>query len=120
MTSKRSAGSQWHADVFTAADYICCAETHDPRCDGFADHAHHIVYKWRCTAPARYLFANGIALSEHCHQLAHASHGASLSQARLDRAVAAVNAVQGNDPAYPEFRIPPFHFKGLAESLPRG
>ena len=43
--------------------------------------------------------------------LAHASHNANIEQARLDRAVAAVNAVQGSDPAYPEFRIPPFFRK---------
>ena len=120
MASKHGgAGSEWHRAVFSDSSYICQAETHHPQCDGFPTEAHHIVYRAHLTKPALWLRANGIALSTPCHQLAHASHGASLSQARLDRAVAAVNAVQGNDPAYPEFRIPPFHFKGLAESLPR-
>ena len=109
--TKRNAASQWHADVFTAADYICCAEVHDPRCDGFADHAHHLVYKAHLRDEARYLFANGLAVSTVCHALCHASHNANVSQARLDRAVAAVNKVQGHIPG---FRIQPFFRKGLS------
>jgi hypothetical protein len=91
-------------------NYICESDTHDPRCNGFPTEAHHIVYRSHLTQPAMWLRANGIALSKYCHMLAHASHNANLPQHRLDAAVAAVNAVQGERP---EFRIRPFFKKNL-------
>jgi hypothetical protein len=106
----------WVASVLTENDYRCNSETHAPGCDGMAVQAHHICYrsqiKQECYWTVR---ENGVGLSRPCHDLAHASHGASLAQWRLDAAVDAINARQGDDPAYPEFRIPRFFQKGLAK-----
>jgi len=101
-------GRIWHAAVMGESAYICEAETHDNRCDGFPTEAHHIVYRSHLTKPAMWLRANGIALSQYCHHLAHASHNACLPDHRLVAAVKAVNAVQGDRP---EFRIQPFYAK---------
>jgi hypothetical protein len=109
MSKHGGLGSEWHRAVFSASSYICEAETHAPGCDGFPTEAHHIVYRSHLTKPALWIVENGIALSQACHILAHASHNANVSQPRLDRAVAAVNAIQGDDR---RFRIQPFWRKG--------
>lgn len=114
MPSKHGGlGSKWHAAIMGSCNYICQSETHSPLCDGMAIEAHHCVYRSHLTAPALWIIENGIALSKPCHMLAHASHNASIDQARLDRAVRAVNKIQGNDPSHPEFKIQPFWKKGL-------
>jgi hypothetical protein len=117
MSKHGGAGRVWHAAVMGECNYVCEAETHDPRCDGFAAEAHHIVYRAHLTEPALWLRANGIALSAYCHALAHRTHNANIADARLRRAVDAVNRIQGHRP---EFRRPHFWAKGLAESLPQG
>lgn len=87
------AGKKWHAWLMSSQDYRCESEAHDPRCEGMAEVCHHIVLRSHLITPALWLIENSVGLSTYCHLLAHSSHGASLSQERLDRAVKAVNAV---------------------------
>jgi hypothetical protein len=109
--SKPSAGSRWHLAVFERDGFQCRAEHHDRRCNSRPSEAHHIVYKVHLIDATTWLLENGIALSEHCHALAHRTHNANISEARLIAAVDAVNVVQGDDPA---FRRPYFCSKGFA------
>jgi hypothetical protein len=115
MSKHGGKGRDWHRHVFGDSGYLCQAETHDPRCDGFPTEAHHIVYRSHLVDEAMWLSANGIALNQYCHMLAHASHNANIADVRLRRAVDAVNAVQGHRP---EFRRPHFFDKGLRGGLP--
>lgn len=116
MSKHGGAGRVWHARLMADYNYECQAETHDPRCDGFATECHHIILRVHLTEPAMWLLGNGAPLSQYCHLLAHASHGASLSDRMLTTAVRVVNEVQG---ARPEFRIQPFFRKGLTDVLDR-
>ena len=108
---RQSPAAIWHADCAERDNFECKALHHDERCKGGYQVIHHVVYRSHLVDEAKWLTENGISLSEHCHDLAHKTHNATLPQARLTAAVDAVNAVQGKMPGQ---RVPYFYRKGIA------
>jgi hypothetical protein len=93
---------EWRDEVGDRAGHVCESLEHDPRCSGYFEVAHHIVYLAHLSDRARWIVENGIALSRVCHTLAHRRHNASLKENRARLAVDSVNLVE-------QYPVP--HFK---------
>lgn len=85
---------EWREAVMERDSYRCQAVKHDSRCRYRAEHAHHIVYKSTLCERSHWIIENGIALSDVCHQLAHAEKNRNLDLSRCNVAVAAVNCTE--------------------------
>lgn len=110
-------GVEWHAAVGERDGYRCAAIRHHKQCNGGYAECHHLVFLPFLCKPARYLIENGIALSQYCHILAHATHNGNIEKGRLDAAVEKVNAVTVEFNAYRGKGVKerkPFTRKGVA------
>jgi len=105
-------GSEWKMLVGEEDGFLCASETHAPDCDRSFAEAHHMVFLSQITGEpnARWIVENGIALSEPCHKLAHATHNVSVGLDRANRGVAAVNLILAGRG---RTKIPPFRKKTL-------
>ena len=103
--------SAWRHSVLARDGFRCSASVHDPRCkDAWILEAHYIVYKSHLIKLAYWIIENGITLSNYCHARAHLTHNKNIDEARLTKAVDAVNLVQGD---LVGFRRPYFQAKAL-------
>jgi hypothetical protein len=68
------------------------AEIHDDRCQGRAEHAHHICYRSQIPEELYWtVIENGISLSNLCHTKAHKTHNGNLAIEDIFRAQITIN-----------------------------